>query len=102
MKLHYITLIHKDNDSKRNLFNKINNSESATYNIPFATIINTPHRALNILFNPSTSNDNGLPCNTNIISHKNTILSKDISPSLFQERTEKNENLTDRYNHSIK
>ena len=98
LKLYYNTFIHKDNDSKRNLFgntNNINNSKSATYNIPSATITNIHHRALNMMFNPSITNDKGLPCNTNIISHEDTILSKQTSSTLFQKHKENNEKLTD-------
>ena len=92
LKLYYNTFINKDNDSKHNLLtntNSINNIESATYNIPTASITNTHYPALNMIFYPSISNDKGLQCNTNIRSHQNTILRKEISSSLFLEHTEK-------------
>ena len=59
LKLNDNTLIHKDNDRKRNFFknsNNINNIES-TYTIPSATITNIHPQDLNMMFYPSTSND---------------------------------------------
>ena len=48
-----------------------------------------------MMFYPSPSNNKGLLCNTNIRSHENKILRKEISSSLLQEHKDKNEKMTD-------